>query len=77
MPPSLQEARRREAERLVRQVRKLTAETDWELERKTYRLPGDPRALRGLPAVGRDCIGGAILGTAPGSDEHLERLSAA
>ncbi len=74
MPPSLVEARRREAERQARQVRKLTGEAEQELERKTYRLPGDPFALRGLPCVGRDCIGGALLDSRPGSDEHLDRL---
>jgi hypothetical protein len=29
------------------------------------KLPGDPWALRGIPAVGRGWVGGAIAGTRP------------
>jgi hypothetical protein len=33
----------------------------------------EKKRIRGWPAVGRG-INGAIAGTAPGSDEHLESL---
>ncbi|HVM68870.1 MAG TPA: hypothetical protein VM204_03430 [Gaiellaceae bacterium] len=39
-------------------------------------LPGDARALRGLPAVGvRGGLGGAIAGTRPGSSSSLDAWS--
>ena len=31
----------------------------------TAKLPGDPWALSGIPAVGRNGVGGAIAGTRP------------
>jgi hypothetical protein len=37
-------------------------------------LPGDPLALRGISAVGRNGIGGAIAGTLP--DQAVRLLSA-
>ncbi len=52
----------------------ITGTPQQELERKLLRLPGDPMALRGLPLVGRQAIGGAIPGTTPGSDSHLETI---
>jgi hypothetical protein len=63
---SLNETRRETAAYLRDQVDAVTNASDQELERKVLRLPGDPWALRGLPMVGRDCIGGAIPGTRPG-----------
>jgi hypothetical protein len=40
-----------------------------------YRPPGDRWAIRGIPAVGgRGSVGGAIFGTTPGSDEHLDEM---
>jgi hypothetical protein len=36
------------------------------------KLPGDPMALRGIPAVGPNMAGGAILGTRP--DQAVLRL---
>lgn len=40
------------------------------------RAPGDPHALRGLPAVGvRGGLGGAIAGTRPGSSRALDEWS--
>jgi hypothetical protein len=66
---SLNEARRETAAYLRRQVDAVGS--DQELERKVLRLPGDPWALRGLPMVGRDCIGGAIAGTRPGDSLGL------
>jgi len=33
--------------------------------RSRAKLPGDPWALRGIPAVGRGGVGGAIAGTRP------------
>ena len=61
--------------RLADQVKRLTAGTETlEVNGKGSRLPGDTRALRGLPAVGR--ISGVVTDSVvPGSDEHLERLS--
>ena len=61
-------------ERQRQRVSEITGEQEEELDRRVYRLPGDSKALRGLPAVGTDCIGGAIPGTVPDSDEHLKHL---
>jgi len=71
MPPSLVEARRREAERLSEQVRTITADVG-EADAPSRLI--DKRELRGWPCAGRD-IRGAVDGSVPGSDEHLERLA--
>jgi transposase len=74
VPRSLVDARRAEAERLRRNVDEVTRdEVDNELDRKVLRLPGDPWHDRGLPLVGRNMIGGAMIGTAL----HRHALAAA
>jgi hypothetical protein len=73
VPRSLVDARRAEAERLRRNVDEVTRdEVDNELDRKVLRLPGDPWHDRGLPLVGRNMIGGAMIGTVPGSNLGLD-----
>ena len=69
-------ARARAALSLAEQVDRLTA-APAPAANGPGRLPGDARALRGLPALGKGIPGGAIAGTVPGSDEHLETLEAA
>jgi hypothetical protein len=65
---SLAEARRLEGERQEHAVKKAVGDAVDQTDRKTYRLPGDPFALRGIPMVGKLALGGAMPGTAPGQD---------
>jgi hypothetical protein len=62
---SLNESRKEVAERLDRQVAQATA-ADKDDVASTHRLPLDGKALRGLPAIGRNSAGSAIHGTEPG-----------
>lgn len=67
---SLYERRHAEAVNLARQVADILRENpelNLRLARAaTAKLPGDPAALRGIPAVGgRGSVGGAIRGTRP------------
>jgi hypothetical protein len=71
---SLHQARLEAAERTASSIARLERDglfddTD---DRKQLRLI-DRRELRGWPCAGRG-INGAVNGSAPGSDEHLERL---
>jgi hypothetical protein len=68
LPRSLKDARRQVARDLKRQVDKAT---DQEVRAADVLL--EKKRIRGWPAVGRG-INGAIAGTDPGSDEHLESL---
>lgn len=58
-----EELDRRNAETLVRIARE-TGDTPL-VRTSSSKLPGDERALRGIPAIGRN-VSGAIPGTAPG-----------
>jgi hypothetical protein len=49
---------------LQRQVAAITTAPD-DIAARPLRLPGDPFALRGLPMVGKECLGGEIPGTRP------------
>jgi hypothetical protein len=65
---SLNEARRQVAERLDAQVVKMLAEPPQPNSRLI-----DKREIRGWPAAGKG-ICGAVNGTVPGSDAHLDTL---
>jgi hypothetical protein len=65
---SLQEARQQAAKRLDEQVARAVREPEPDRRRLV-----DKREIRGWPAAGRG-ICGAIGGSSPGSDEHLDRL---
>lgn len=76
MPKSLRQARQEAAalnDELLTELR--NADPD-EPERPTQATaPGDRVRLRGIPAVGgHGSLGGALRGTVPGSDEHLDSL---
>jgi hypothetical protein len=67
--------RAEERARLAQQVAKIALETGGEFPQPQAKLPGDERALRGIPVAG---FGGAIAGTRPEievvrSDERLRR----
>jgi hypothetical protein len=65
---SIHEARRREDARLTALVREIAAEqgVDPELDRPHRTLVADGRAVRGVPAIGKDSDSSAIYGTQPG-----------
>jgi hypothetical protein len=65
---SIYEARRRENARLTGLVEHIAAEpgVDPELDRRHRTLVANGRALRGVPAIGKDSNGSAIYGTQPG-----------
>jgi hypothetical protein len=71
---SLNEARREASQRTAESIARL--ERDGVLtteETPLQRRLIDRQALRGWPCAARG-VNGAIHGTVPGSDEHLERL---
>jgi hypothetical protein len=72
---SLAEKRDRELAAYAKQTAEFMRENpDVRLDRNPKaKLPGDPMALRGLPAVGVAGAGGAINGTSP-ERETLRRL---
>lgn len=65
----LVEEREREQRKISQIIRETSAAVDAPIDSKSYRqkLPGDERALRGIPAIGRG-VAGAIPGTRPGND---------
>jgi hypothetical protein len=65
---SLNESRRQTAEHLDQQVARAVREPEPDRRRLV-----DKREIRGWPAAGKG-ICGAIGGTSPGSDEHLDWL---
>jgi hypothetical protein len=74
VPRLLRDSHQATARHLRRRVDAVTRAEDQELGGKSLRLLGDPYALRGLPMVGHGCVGGALLDSRPGSDEHVVRL---
>lgn len=59
---------RLEDRRLASRDQRMTTRVDTEAQPKSpkyaSKLPGDPIALRGIPAIGRG-VGGAVFGTSP------------
>lgn len=76
MPPSLQEARRREEARLTALVAEIALEQGYDVNDRPHRgtVSGDRAAMRGVPLLSRGGVGSAMRGTSPGSDEHLATL---
>jgi hypothetical protein len=49
-------------------LERIARESDSNVTDERKRLPGSPTDLRGLPAFGKGCGGGAIRGTRPGEN---------
>lgn len=60
------EERERDRKKIARIVRDSAAVDVTDGKRYRQKLPGDERALRGIPAIGRG-VAGAIPGTRPGA----------
>jgi hypothetical protein len=70
---SLLQARRESAQRTAQSIARLEKDGVLNADEAPRQRLIDKREIRGWPAAGKG-INGAIYGTAPGSDAHLETL---
>jgi hypothetical protein len=71
-PRLLRDSHQATSSRLRQQVDAVTRDDERELGR---RAAGDRVTARGVPLLIRGGLGGALLESRPGSDEHLAQLS--